>query len=138
MIRMVSFLDVLGATQSTLEGVTLDVAKPIHADSFPNYQSFIGNTTENRGDISLSEDISLGWTMLKWRPARGIEKCECPSQYKSSSCQNPGNGYYRWYKVLYDSLNISLQIKASLYHIDNFFYLQICNYRSITLRVKPS
>ena len=107
---MVSFLDVLGATQSTLEGVTLDVAKPIHADSFPNYQSFIGNTTENRGDISLSEDISLGWTMLKWRPARGIEKCECPSQYKSSSCQNPGNGYYRWYKVLYDSLNISLQI----------------------------
>lgn len=27
----------------------------------------------------------------------GIELCECPDQYSSSSCQNPSIGYYRYY-----------------------------------------
>jgi hypothetical protein len=32
------------------------------------------------------------------RPATGIEMCDCPPKYKSESCQNPGKGFYRWYK----------------------------------------
>ena len=89
----------MDATRSTLEGVTLDVAKPIHAKLFPNSQSLTGKHIEDRGDMPISENISGGWTMLNRRPARGIEKCECPSKYKSSSCQNPGSGFFRWYKV---------------------------------------
>ena len=91
------FTDALGATRSTLEGVTLDVAKPIHTESFPISKTVSNNRTHNRGD--LSENFSEGWTMLRRKPARGIEKCECPSKYKSSSCQNPGLGFFRWYKV---------------------------------------
>ena len=94
---MVWFSDALGATRSTLEGVTLDVAKPIHTGSFAISKSVPNNRTQNRGDIS--ENSSEGWTMLRRKPARGIEKCECPSKYMSSSCQNPGSGFYRWYKV---------------------------------------
>ena len=95
----VSISDGLGATRSTLEGVTLDVAKPIHAKMFPISRALTGNNMKNRGDTPISENISGGWTMLNRRPARGIEKCECPSKYKSSSCQNPGSGFFRWYKV---------------------------------------
>lgn len=29
--------------------------------------------------------------------AKGVELCECPRQYNSSSCQNPSIGFYRWY-----------------------------------------
>lgn len=27
----------------------------------------------------------------------GVELCECPVQYRSSSCQNPEIGYYRYH-----------------------------------------
>lgn len=27
----------------------------------------------------------------------GVELCECPVQYRSSSCQNPDIGYYRYH-----------------------------------------
>ncbi|XP_023288824.1 laminin subunit alpha-2 [Orussus abietinus] len=29
--------------------------------------------------------------------ATGIEICECPPEYNSTSCQDPSLGYYRWY-----------------------------------------
>ena len=29
--------------------------------------------------------------------AIGIEICQCPLQYNSTSCQDPSIGYYRWY-----------------------------------------
>ena len=77
----------------------MDAAKPIHIESFPVFHSLTGSQTLNRGDTPIAEDISGGWTMLNRRPATGIEKCECPSKYKSASCQNPGIGFFRWYKV---------------------------------------
>jgi len=30
-------------------------------------------------------------------PAGGVERCECPPQYNSSSCQDPSVGFYRWF-----------------------------------------
>ncbi|XP_052132560.1 laminin subunit alpha-1, partial [Frankliniella occidentalis] len=30
-------------------------------------------------------------------PARGVELCECPRQYSSSSCQDPSIGFFRWH-----------------------------------------
>lgn len=30
--------------------------------------------------------------------AAGVEICKCPTQYNSSSCQNPSIGFYRHYK----------------------------------------
>ncbi|XP_076668102.1 wing blister isoform X2 [Andrena cerasifolii] len=30
--------------------------------------------------------------------ATGVEICECPPEYNSTSCQDPSIGYYRWYK----------------------------------------
>ena len=35
---------------------------------------------------------------MSLRPAHGIELCDCPPKYRSESCQNPGKGFYRWYK----------------------------------------
>ncbi|XP_068083310.1 laminin subunit alpha-1 [Anabrus simplex] len=29
--------------------------------------------------------------------ARGVELCSCPSEYNSTSCQDPSIGFYRWY-----------------------------------------
>jgi laminin alpha 1/2 len=31
-----------------------------------------------------------------WQLARGVEKCECPREYRATSCQNPSIGFYRW------------------------------------------
>lgn len=28
--------------------------------------------------------------------AKTIEKCKCPKRFAGLSCQNPGQGYYRW------------------------------------------
>ncbi|XP_065339678.1 laminin subunit alpha lam-3 [Cloeon dipterum] len=32
-----------------------------------------------------------------WQLARGVEQCQCPDQYRASSCQNPAIGFYRWH-----------------------------------------
>ena len=32
--------------------------------------------------------------------ALGVEQCTCPPQYNSSSCQDPGSGYYRWHLTI--------------------------------------
>ena len=91
--------DALGATRSTLDGVTLDVAQPIHIGSFPVYSSSFGQESSTRADIAITENMSGSWSMMNRKPAKGIEKCECPPKYKSASCQDPGSGYFRWYKV---------------------------------------
>ncbi len=68
--------DIDGATKAQLQGVTLDLARP---------------TSEVTTSLTK-------FSMLGVRPAIGIETCQCPRKYNSTSCQNPGQGYYRWYK----------------------------------------
>lgn len=58
--------DLAGSTEVVLEGVSIDTAVP----------------REGEGDRR-----SL---------AIGVEMCQCPRAYASASCQNPGEGYYRW------------------------------------------
>ena len=56
------------ATTARLQGVTLDIAVPSD------------NPNRDR------------------RPkAMGVEMCKCPEKYNATSCQNPGNGNYRWH-----------------------------------------
>nr|XP_040569600.1 laminin subunit alpha-1-like isoform X1 [Lepeophtheirus salmonis] len=64
---LVRATDKMKATKIQLKGVTLDVGKPL-----------------------LDQGRSL-------RLAVGVEQCDCPKEYSSSSCQNPGKGYYRNY-----------------------------------------
>lgn len=45
-------------------------------------------------DIAVKNEELLSQTTSV---THGIEVCECPSQYSSSSCQNPSVGYYRSY-----------------------------------------
>lgn len=28
--------------------------------------------------------------------AHSVEECSCPAEYNGTSCQDPGNGFYRW------------------------------------------
>ena len=42
--------------------------------------------------------------------AHGIEVCECPAEYNSTSCQNPKLGYYRWYKREYITSTIIIDL----------------------------
>ncbi|QQP35884.1 Laminin subunit alpha1like, partial [Caligus rogercresseyi] len=53
------------ATKVQLKGVSLDVGRPL-----------------------LDQGRSL-------RLALGVEQCDCPKEYSSTSCQDPGKGYYR-------------------------------------------
>ena len=62
--------DTVQATEATLDDVTLDLAKPRSAET----------TT---------------WNPV---PALGVELCDCPKEFSSTSCQDPGSGFYRWYK----------------------------------------
>ena len=34
-------------------------------------------------------------TAAALRPAIGVEMCDCPPEFNSTSCQDPGRGYYR-------------------------------------------
>ena len=73
--------DTSEATRASLEGITLDVARPISSTSL--------------------------------RPAIGIEICDCPAEYNSTSCQDPGIGFYRWYKEQHVTSEIIIDLIGS-------------------------
>jgi laminin alpha 1/2 len=50
---------------------------------------------------------------LSLRQAVGIEICDCPSEYKATSCQDPGIGFYRWYKQHYVTSEIVIDLVGS-------------------------
>ena len=77
---LVRAMDASGATEAEIYGVTLDTAIPVTP------------------------------TTISLRPALGIEQCACPSKYKSTSCQDPGIGFYRWYKEHYVTSEIIIDL----------------------------
>lgn len=42
--------------------------------------------------------------------AGGVELCECPPQYNSTSCQDPSIGFYRWYDKNIHKATILIQL----------------------------
>ena len=44
------------------------------------------------------------------RQALGVETCKCPDKYTGASCQNPGKGYYRYYKESYVESEIIIDL----------------------------
>lgn len=42
--------------------------------------------------------------------AGGVELCECPPQYNSTSCQDPSIGFYRWYDKNVHTATIVIQL----------------------------
>lgn len=47
------------------------------------------------------------------RPATGVEVCECPAEYGSDSCQDPGPGHYRWYEQHYVATKVEVALAGS-------------------------
>jgi laminin alpha 1/2 len=79
---LVRATDMRGATQAYLHGVTMDAA----LSTSPN------STTRSS------------------TPAIGVEMCHCPSKYSATSCQDPGRGFYRWYKEHHVSTTILIDL----------------------------
>ena len=47
---------------------------------------------------AVTLDVGKIIDAVSLRPAIGVEVCDCPPEYDSTSCQDPGLGFYRWYK----------------------------------------
>ena len=58
----------------------------------------------------ISLDVARPSTPGAPRPALGVEMCQCPPQYGGSSCQDPGRGYYRWYKEAFVESEIIIDL----------------------------
>ncbi len=63
---------------------------------------FSGSTSAKLQGVTL--DVAVPKQAADTRPkALGIEQCHCPLKYNSTSCQDPGAGYYRWTRTEFTS-----------------------------------
>lgn len=46
---------------------------------------------------------------MKNNLAIGVELCECPIMYEGLSCQNPGDGYYRYREITVDTSHLDYE-----------------------------
>ena len=58
----------------------------------------------------ISLDVARPSSVGAPRQALGVEMCQCPGKYGGSSCQNPGSGYYRYYKSSYAESEIIIDL----------------------------
>ena len=58
----------------------------------------------------VSLDVARPASLGTPRPALGVEVCECPGKYKGTSCQDPGRGFYRYYKTSYAESEIIIDL----------------------------
>lgn len=62
-------------------------------------------------DVSLEVALPpTNTSFLTWNTARGVETCQCPSEYTGGSCQDPHRGYFRRYKYDYVSSTILIDL----------------------------
>ena len=57
-------------------------------------------------DVSLDTAAASNGLAL----AGGVELCECPPEYNSTSCQDPSIGFYRWYDKEVNTATILIQL----------------------------
>ncbi|XP_021959945.2 laminin subunit alpha-1 isoform X2 [Folsomia candida] len=69
-----------------------------------------GPEVTNATLFNVSLDIAIPSTNIDKSMAHGIEVCECPPQYNSTSCQNPRIGFYRWYKRDYITSTVIIDL----------------------------
>lgn len=60
--------------------------------------------------FNVSLDIAIPSPAGDRSMAHGIEVCDCPPEYNSTSCQNPRIGYYRWYKRDYITSTVIIDL----------------------------
>ncbi|KAK6631889.1 hypothetical protein RUM44_006919 [Polyplax serrata] len=76
-------------------------------------------------DVSL--DTAAASTGLEL--AGGVELCECPPEYNSTSCQDPSIGFFRWYDKDVNTATILIQLVGEARPCD-------CNNRSTTCDIE--
>ena len=78
-------------------------------------------------DVSLEVAIPLSSnaSLTHKNVARGVETCQCPSEYTGGSCQDPHRGYYRRFKYDYVSSTILIDLVGEAFPCQ-------CNGRSET------
>ncbi|ODM90707.1 Laminin subunit alpha-1 [Orchesella cincta] len=64
----------------------------------------------NASLFNVSLDIAMPSPNGDKTMAHGIEVCDCPPQYNSTSCQNPRIGFYRWYKRDYITSTVIIDL----------------------------
>ena len=97
------------------KGTRLPVTREIFMVALQNIQRILIRATDLNGATEatlkgVTLDLATPSVKLDTRPqALGVEMCQCSKKYSGSSCQNPGRGFYRWYKE---------DFKSSTYLID--------------------
>ncbi|KAF2361238.1 Laminin G domain [Trinorchestia longiramus] len=86
-----------------LKGTTNPVTREQMMIALQNIQHILIRATHSEdvvaatlSDVTL--DVATEGTLVSSRTALGVEQCFCPSSYIGTSCQNPNQGFFRWYK----------------------------------------
>ena len=58
----------------------------------------------------ISLDVARPSSIGAPRQALGVELCQCPGKYEGTSCQDPGSGFYRYYKSSYAESEIIIDL----------------------------
>jgi len=58
----------------------------------------------------ISLDVARPSSIGAPRQALGVEMCQCPGEYEGTSCQDPGSGFYRYYKSSYAESEIIIDL----------------------------
>lgn len=79
----------------------------------------------NASLFNVSLDIAIPSPSNDKTMAHGIEVCDCPPEYNSTSCQNPRIGWYRWYKRDYITSTVIIDLVGEAKRCD-------CNGRALS------
>ena len=62
---------------------------------------------------SISMDVGRILKHTSLRKAIGVEVCDCPRDYNATSCQDPGLGFYRYFKEHFVTSEIIIDLVGS-------------------------
>lgn len=98
-----------------LKGSSAPVTREMMMIALQNIQHILIRATHSEdvvaatlSDVTL--DVATEGTLVSSRRALGVEQCFCPENYEGLSCQNPGEGFFRWYKDNYIQSTIIIDL----------------------------